>query len=82
VKLTLPEGMTVATLPKGAQLDGGALGYRAEAKRQQGVVTYTRQSHVDVTMIEAKHYPALRNFFNAVTTADQEPIVLVPAAAK
>lgn len=79
VKLTLPEGMTVATLPKGAQLDGGALGYRAEAVRQAGVITYKRSSHINVTMIESKHYPALRNFFNAVTTADQEPIVLVPA---
>jgi Domain of Unknown Function with PDB structure (DUF3857)/Transglutaminase-like superfamily len=80
VKLTVPANMTVATLPKPEKLDGGALGYQAETKRQEGVITYTRSTNVGVSLIDPKHYPALRNFYSAVTTADQQPLVLVPAA--
>lgn len=82
VKLTIPDGMTVATLPPAANLDGGALGYHAETKREQGVITYKRSANVDVTMIAQKHYPALRNLFSLIVTADQQPLVLVPAGAK
>jgi hypothetical protein len=32
-------------------------------------------------MLEAKYYGALRNFFQAVRTGDEEQIVLQPGAA-
>lgn len=80
VTLKLPDGMKVATIPAVANLDGGALGYRAETKRQEGSVTYKRSTNVGVTMVDSKHYVALRNFYNALTTADQQPLVLVPVA--
>jgi hypothetical protein len=31
--------------------------------------------------LEAKYYPALRNFFQAVRTGDEEQIVLQPGTA-
>ena len=82
VKLTIPEGMKVATLPAAETLDGGAIGYRAETKRQEGAITFKRSNNVGVTLIDQKHYAALRNFYSAMTSADQQPLVLVPASAK
>jgi hypothetical protein len=79
VKLTIPAELKVATLPAGENLAGGALNYRAETKRQDNVITYKRSSSIGVTMIETKYYDAIRNFFNLMSTADQQPLVLVAA---
>jgi len=79
VKLTIPAELKVATLPAGEDLKGGALNYKAEVKRQEGVVTYKRSASIGVTMIESKYYDAIRNFYNLMSTADQQPLVLVAA---
>ncbi|HYC59552.1 MAG TPA: DUF3857 domain-containing protein [Thermoanaerobaculia bacterium] len=81
VKLTVPEGMKVATLPAPETLDGGAITYRAETKRQEGAITFKRSTNVGVSLVDQKHYSALRNLFAAMTTADQQPLVLVPATS-
>jgi hypothetical protein len=78
VKLTIPAGLTVASLPAKADLDGGALAFHSETRRQEGVVTFKRTATFTVTMVDPKYYGALRNFYNTVTTADQQPLVLVP----
>jgi hypothetical protein len=82
VRLTIPAGMAVATIPPVAHLDGGALNYHAETKRAEGAVTYKRTSNFNVTMVEPKFYDAVRNYFEAMNTADQQPLVLVPAGGK
>lgn len=79
VKLTIPAELKVATLPAGEDLKGGALNYHAEVKRQDGVITYKRSASIGVTMIEPKYYDAIRNFYNLMSTADQQPLVLVAA---
>lgn len=82
VKLAVPEGMVVANVPTISNLDGGALAFRAETKHDAKLVTYKRTTSVNVTMIDKKFYGALRNFFSAMATADQQPLVLVPAGSK
>lgn len=79
VKLAIPAGMTTATIPPMTNLDGGALTYRSETKRQEGIITFKRAAKVSVTLIDPKHYAALRNFYSATTAADQQPLVLVPS---
>ena len=81
VTLTIPAELKVATLPPQEELKGGALNYRAETKRKEGVITFKRSSMIGVTMIETKYYDAIRNFFNAVATSDEHPLVLVSAQA-
>jgi hypothetical protein len=41
----------------------------------------TRKLKVDFMILEAKYYPALRNFYQTVRTGDEEQIVLQPASA-
>ncbi|HYH10197.1 MAG TPA: DUF3857 and transglutaminase domain-containing protein [Thermoanaerobaculia bacterium] len=79
VTLTLPESMTVATLPQPAKMDIGAAAYRAEAARNGNAITFKRASSLTTMYVDPKHYTSLRNYFNAVTAADQQPLVLTAA---
>jgi hypothetical protein len=36
----------------------------------------------DLLMVEPKYYPALRNFYQAVRTGDEEQIILQPAGSR
>ena len=76
VKLTLPEGMSAVTIPPGTDLKGGVLGYTASTTRKGSEVTYTRSTNVNVMFIPVENYPQLRNFFNAIATADAQQLVL------
>jgi hypothetical protein len=76
VKLTLPEGMTAVTIPPATDLKGGVLGYSASTTRKGNEVTYTRKSNVNVMFIPVGNYAQLRNFFNAIGTADAQQLVL------
>jgi hypothetical protein len=40
----------------------------------------TRKLKVDFMVLATKYYPALRSFFQAVRTADEEQIVLQPGS--
>lgn len=80
VRLTVPEGMNVATLPPPSSLNGGAVGYRAETVRNGNEITYKRASNVSVMFVAPEHYTPLRNFYNMVAAADAQPLVLTPAA--
>jgi hypothetical protein len=81
VKLTVPAELKIATIPQLTDLKGGALNYRAETKREESAITFKRSASIGVSMIETKYYDAIRNFFNAVATADEQPLVLVSATA-
>lgn len=81
VKLTVPAELKIATIPALSDLNGGVLNYRSETRRQEGTITFKRSSSIGVTMIETKYYDAIRNFYNAVASADEQPLVLVSATA-
>ncbi len=79
VVLTLPENLTPAALPVSGTFDVGAMKYAGVATRDGRKITFKRSMTVDAMLIEAKHYDALRNFYNAVVAADQRPLLLVSA---
>jgi hypothetical protein len=80
VKLTLPEGMSAVTIPPATDLKGGVLGYTALTTRKGNEVTYTRNTNVNVMFIPVDNYTQLRNFFNAIGTADAQQLVLTSTA--
>jgi hypothetical protein len=82
VRLTLPEGVTVATLPAPKQLDAGLLSYKAATAREGNVVTFSRTATYKAMLVDVKHYGALRKFFSSMTAADQQPLVLAQGGAK
>ncbi len=79
VSIDLPLGWQISTLPAPQKHDGHIITYTLQAENDKGTLHLNRTLNVDVLMLEAKYYPALRNFFQVVRTADEEQVVLQPA---
>ncbi|HYR28163.1 MAG TPA: transglutaminase-like domain-containing protein, partial [Thermoanaerobaculia bacterium] len=77
VKLTLPDDLKLSAVPVPVVMNAGTFGYTNEVKAAGQTLTYKRATFVNVMLVEAKNYGPLRNFYSAMLTADQEPIVLV-----
>ena len=80
VRLTIPSGFSLGPAPQPAKLNAGSFQYTNEVKRDGSEVRFRRTVSMDAMFIEQEYYNALRNFFSAVTTADQQPIVLTASA--
>jgi hypothetical protein len=78
VTITLPDGWQVSSIPKAQNQDGHVIVYNLSVEDKKGAVHLTRKLDVDVLLLEAKYYGALRNFFQVVRTGDEEQIVLQP----
>lgn len=81
VVITLPLGWQVGTLPPARNNDGKAVVYTMTAENEKGVIHLKRKLSIDILLVEIKFYPALRNFFQAVRTGDEEQVVLQPIGA-
>jgi hypothetical protein len=81
ITIDLPASWQVQTLPKAQNQDGHVVAYTLLTENKTNSVHVTRKMLVDILVIDAKYYPALRNFFQIVRTGDEEQIVLQPGAA-
>jgi hypothetical protein len=81
VTIELPLGWKVSNLPKPGNTDARLLVYTMKADEKNGTLHIERHLKSDVVMLEPKYYPAVRNFYQAVRTGDEEQIVLQPAVA-
>ena len=81
VTIELPAGWQVGSVPTARQDDKGPVAYTLKVENGKDALHLTRRLKVDVLMLDQKYYPALRSFFQAVRTADEEQIVLQPGAA-
>jgi len=79
VTIELPLGWKVSNLPKPGNTDAKLLVYTMKADEKNGTLHIERHLKSDVVMLEPKYYPAVRNFYQAVRTSDEEQIVLQPA---
>jgi hypothetical protein len=81
VTIDLPLGWQVQSLPQAQNQNGHVVAYNLLAEKSASSLHLTRKITVDFLLIEAKYYPALRNFFQVVRTGDEEQIVLQPGTA-
>ena len=81
VTIDLPLGWQVQTLPPAQKQDGHVVVYNMQAEKDASSVHLSRKLTVDLLLLDAKYYLALRNFFQVVRTGDEEQIVLQPGAA-
>lgn len=81
ISIDLPLGWQISSLPKPQKEDGHIITYSLESTNDKGTLHLNRTLNVDVLLLEAKYYPALRNFFQVVRTADEQQVVLQPASA-
>ena len=76
VRLQVPRDYYVESLPHGASINVGAVGYENHVAQDARTIDYRRNLFVETVVISRAGYPALRSFFSRVATADEESVVL------
>jgi hypothetical protein len=80
VTIELPLGWQVSSVPKSETNDAKVMLYTMKVENNNGTLHVERLIRSDLISLEPKFYPALRRFYEAVRTADEQQIVLQPAA--
>ena len=80
VTIDLPPGWLVGSVPAPQTQDGHIVTYSLKVDKDGSTLHLTRKLAWDFLLIEAKYYPALRDFFQSVRTGDDQQIVLQSAA--
>jgi Domain of Unknown Function with PDB structure (DUF3857)/Transglutaminase-like superfamily len=81
VTIELPEGWQVNSVPPPQARDGHIVSYSLSVDKSGTTLHMTRKLTWNFLLLDAKYYPALREFFQSVRTGDDQQIVLQPAAA-
>lgn len=78
ITIALPLGWKVGNVPQPTNLDKQVVVYSLNVGKGENSVHLTRKLSVDMLLVDTKYYPALRSFFQAVRTGDDEQVVLEP----
>jgi hypothetical protein len=78
VTISLPLGWEVSSLPPARNQDSKVVLYELKTEKDKSTLHVNRKLKVDLLLLEAKYYPALRNFFQVVRSGDEEQVVLQP----
>lgn len=81
VTITLPVGWQVSSLPPPKNQDAKVVLYELKAENDKSTIHLSRKLKIDLLLLEAKYYAALRSFFQVVRSGDEEQIVLQPVGA-
>lgn len=79
--IELPTGWQVVSVPAPRSQDGHVVSYGLKVDSDKSTLHASRMFAADFVLLEQKYYTALRNFFEAVRTDDEEQIVLQPGTA-
>jgi len=79
IKIELPLGWHVSSVPKSQDLDAKAAEYILKCDDQKTAVRINRTLRIDLFMVPKDTYPVLRNFYSVVRTGDEEQVVLQPS---
>jgi hypothetical protein len=78
VRVELPLGWQVSSLPQAQNNDAKVMVYTLKAENEKGTLHVERHLKCGLTFLEQKYYTALRNFYQAVRSGDDQQIVLQP----
>jgi len=81
VTVELPVGWQIMNMPASQKRDGHVVTYSSEAGNNEGSLQLHRVLNVDIMLMDVKYYATLRNFFQAVRTADEQQVMLQPSSA-
>lgn len=79
--IELPTAWQIVSVPPAQVKDGHIVTYDLKVEGGKEGLHLKRKLTVEVLLLEQKYYSALRNFFEAVRTGDEEQILLQPATA-
>lgn len=78
-KIELPLGWQVSSVPRPVTNDSHVILYTLKVGNDKGSLHIERRLRRDLITLEQKYYPALRSFYQAVRSGDEEQVVLQPA---
>jgi hypothetical protein len=81
IKVSLPKGWSIASLPKPESADLKVLAYERTVSSDSNDLLLERHLTIGAVIVQAKYYDQVRKFFQTVRTSDEQQIVLAPAAA-
>jgi hypothetical protein len=81
ITIDLPPGWRVSSVPPQQDKDGRVVAYSMKVESGQDTLHLTRKLALEFVFLDLKYYGALRNFFEAVRTGDEDQIVLQPGTA-
>ncbi len=81
VTISLPPGWQISNLPQPQNVDVKACTYALTAEIKDGSVHVSRNLMVNLGFVDAKYYPAVRNFFQKVRSGDEQQVLLSSASA-
>lgn len=81
VTIELASGWQVGSTPPEQKQDGHVMTYGLKTEPGKTSLHLVRKLTIDVMLLDQKYYPALRNFFDAVRTGDDQKIVLQPGVS-
>ena len=81
ITIDLPLDWRVSDIPKPQTTDAKLLVYTNDVENKNGILHLQRRLKSDLLSLDQKYYPALRNFYQAVRTSDEQQIVLQPGSA-
>jgi hypothetical protein len=78
VRIELPLGWQVSSLPQAVNNDAKLIVYTMKVENDKGNLHMERRLKSSLTILDQKYYGTLRNFYQAVRSADEQQIVLQP----
>jgi len=81
IAIALPQGWRVDSDLKPVTQDIKAIAYSFSVASKPGTVTLQRSLRCDIFIVPADKYSILRAFYQYIRTADDQQVVLLPAAA-
>jgi hypothetical protein len=80
VKIELPNGWTVSSVPKPIDRDAKDAEYILKVESDKNHIHITRTVRSDLYVLPKDTYPALRGFYQSVRSGDDQQIVLQPGS--
>jgi hypothetical protein len=81
VSIDVPSEWKVASLPQASKISETAFGYAASYQESNGSIHWQRSLRLDMTLVAAKSYGALQDFFQKMRAADEQQSVLTHSSA-
>ena len=79
VKLALPPGFQVESLPPVAMIDRGPTTFESSATQQGNVLRLNRTMKMAAYYVPVEKYPSLKYFYEQIRSSDEQQAVLKPA---
>lgn len=76
IAIELPAGWQVGNVPKPRSADRQNIRYSLEARDESGVLRVKRELMMNIVLVNADQYPALREFFQTVRAGDEDQVLL------